>query len=161
MIIPMKPENVRITIQLTSADFAAGEFAHDIDLQKLYDNRNSCAYEFAIDYGGQIITNAYQLFYDDGTLYAAVFFTSTDGGTVKLTLSEGEGTIATSSTDLPAVTSADEGDVLTVNGSGEWVNAEPASQLPVVTGEDDGKVLMVSSGAWTAADLPVYSGGVS
>ena len=33
--------------------------------------------------------------------------------------------------------------------------------LPSVTSLDNGKVLMVQSGAWAAANLPVYNGGVS
>lgn len=33
--------------------------------------------------------------------------------------------------------------------------------LPSVTASDNGKVLMVQSGAWAAANLPVYNGGVS
>lgn len=33
--------------------------------------------------------------------------------------------------------------------------------LPSVTSSDNGKVLMVQSGAWAAANLPVYNGGVS
>lgn len=150
MIIPMKPENVRITLQLTSADFEAGEFTHDIDLQKLYDNRNSCAYEFAIDYDGQQISNAYQLFYDDGTLYAAVFFMGSSG-TVKLLLSDGEGTITSvgGSGELPEVTSSNNGQVLTVV-EGAWGAADPSSDLPAVSGADDGKVLAVSNGAWSA-----------
>lgn len=164
MIIPMKPENVRITVQLTSADFEAGEFTHEIDLQKLYDNRNSCTYEFAIDYNGQEISNAYQLFYDDGTLYATVFFMANDGSVVKLTLSAGEGTITVieggGSGDLPSVSGSDNGKVLTVV-EGDWAAADPVAELPAVSGSDNGKVLTVSSGAWTAADLPVYTGGVS
>ena len=35
------------------------------------------------------------------------------------------------------------------------------NELPAVTGSDNGKVLMVQSGAWAAANLPVYNGGVS
>ena len=33
--------------------------------------------------------------------------------------------------------------------------------VPTVTGSDNGKVLMVVSGAWAAATLPTYNGGVS
>ena len=33
--------------------------------------------------------------------------------------------------------------------------------LPTVSSADNGKVLMVVSGAWEAATLPVYNGGVS
>jgi hypothetical protein len=33
--------------------------------------------------------------------------------------------------------------------------------VPAVTASDNGKVLMVVSGAWVAAELPVYNGGVS
>ena len=33
--------------------------------------------------------------------------------------------------------------------------------LPSVTSSDNGKVLMVSSGAWAAASLPLYNGGVT
>ena len=33
--------------------------------------------------------------------------------------------------------------------------------LPAVTAADNGKVLMVSSGAWAAASLPLYNGGVT
>lgn len=35
-----------------------------------------------------------------------------------------------------------------------------AGELPEVTTADNGKVLMVVSGAWAAADLPVYTGVV-
>lgn len=35
-----------------------------------------------------------------------------------------------------------------------------AGGLPEVTTADNGKVLMVVSGAWAAADLPVYTGVV-
>lgn len=34
-------------------------------------------------------------------------------------------------------------------------------EIPSVTASDNGKVLMVVSGAWAAASLPVYQGGVS
>ena len=33
--------------------------------------------------------------------------------------------------------------------------------LPSVSASDNGKVLMVVNGAWAAANLPVYNGGVS
>ena len=33
--------------------------------------------------------------------------------------------------------------------------------LPSVTSADNGKVLMVVQGAWAAANLPVYNGGVT
>lgn len=151
MIIPMKPENVRITIQLTSADFETGAFTHDIDLQKLYDNRNSCAYEFVLDDGGLQISNDYQLFYDDGTLYATVFFPTNDGQMLKLTLTEGEGVISETEPELPAVTSSENGQVLKVV-NGAWTAADAPSGLPAVTGADNGKVLTVSSGAWAAAN---------
>ena len=156
MIIPMKPENVRITVQLTSADFEAGEFTHDIDLQKLYDNRNSCTYEFAIDYNGQEISNAYQLFFDDGTLYATVFFMANDGSVVKLTLSAGEGAITVieggGSGDLPSVSGSDNGKVLTVV-EGDWAAADPVAELPAVTSSDEGDVLTVNgSGEWVNAE---------
>ena len=150
MIIPMNPENVRITVQLTSADFESGAFTHDIDLQKLYDNRNSCAYEFVIDYNGQQISNEYQMFYNDGTLYTTVFFPTNDGQMLKLTLTAGEGAITVTEPELPAVTSTDNGKVLTVV-EGDWAAANASSGLPAVSGSDNGKVLTVSSGAWTAA----------
>lgn len=124
MIIPMTPENARITIQLTSADFEAGSFSHAVDIQKLYDIRNSCTYEFAIDYNGHEISNDYQLFYDDGTLYATVFFPTNDGQMLKLTLTDGEGVISKTEPELPAVTGADNGKVLTVS-SGAWAAANP------------------------------------
>lgn len=151
MIIPMTPENARITIQLTSADFEAGSFTHDVDLQKLYDNRNSCAYEFVIDYNGQQISNAYQMYYDDGTLYAAVFFPTTDGEMIKLTLTDGEGIITETEPELPAVTSSENGKVLKVV-EGAWAAADAPSGLPAVSGSDNGKVLTVSSGEWAAAN---------
>ena len=40
-----------------------------------------------------------------------------------------------------------------------WTNAQ--SDMPSVTSADEGKVLMVVNGAWAAASLPVYNGGVS
>lgn len=43
---------------------------------------------------------------------------------------------------------------------GCWVNYS-GSSLPPVTSSDNGKVLMVVSGAWAAASLPLYNGGVS
>lgn len=41
----------------------------------------------------------------------------------------------------------------------QWTNGEPAP--PAVTAADNGKVLMVVNGAWAAASLPTYNGGVS
>lgn len=41
-----------------------------------------------------------------------------------------------------------------------WTNSS-ASALPTVSASDNGKVLMVVNGAWAAASLPVYQGGVS
>ncbi len=35
------------------------------------------------------------------------------------------------------------------------------ASLPTVSTSDNGKVLMVVNGAWAAADLPIYNGGVS
>ena len=40
-----------------------------------------------------------------------------------------------------------------------WTNEQ--SDMPSVTSADEGKVLMVVNGAWAAASLPVYNGGVS
>lgn len=48
--------------------------------------------------------------------------------------------------------------VTSVNGS---TGAVTVSALPSVSSSDNGKVLMVQSGAWAAANLPVYNGGVS
>lgn len=40
-----------------------------------------------------------------------------------------------------------------------WTNEQ--SDMPSVTSADEGKVLMVVNGAWAAASLPIYNGGVS
>ena len=41
------------------------------------------------------------------------------------------------------------------------VKAAIDAVLPFVTSSDNGKVLMVSNGAWAAANLPLYNGGVT
>lgn len=41
------------------------------------------------------------------------------------------------------------------------LSCSATGSLPTVTSSDNGKVLMVVNGAWAAASLPVYNGGVS
>jgi hypothetical protein len=41
------------------------------------------------------------------------------------------------------------------------VNFMQGNSLPSVTSTDNGKVLTVVNGAWAAASLPIYNGGVS
>ena len=41
-----------------------------------------------------------------------------------------------------------------------WTNAASNSSLPSVAASDNGKVLTVVNGAWAAASLPTYNGGV-
>lgn len=42
-----------------------------------------------------------------------------------------------------------------------YTNASVTNPLPSVSASDNGKVLMVVNGAWAAASLPIYNGGVS
>lgn len=56
-----------------------------------------------------------------------------------------------------AVTSGTKLGTVNIDGTGHDIY----SDLPAVTTSDNGKVLMVSSGAWTAASLPVYDGSVT
>lgn len=50
---------------------------------------------------------------------------------------------------------------LTKSYSNGVLTVSVTNPLPAVTSTDNGKVLMVANGAWAAASLPVYNGGVS
>lgn len=55
----------------------------------------------------------------------------------------------------------DNRDVTLPDKSGTLAMTDDIEHLPAVTASDNGKVLMVVNGAWAAASLPVYQGGVS
>lgn len=52
------------------------------------------------------------------------------------------------------------GQVIITDGTHIYWSNIP-SVLPTVSASDNGKVLMVVNGAWAAASLPIYNGGVS
>ena len=85
---------------------------------------------------------------------------SKDGTNYALDISDvNEGT-PTLLTGVKTPTDADTNAAATV----EYVKAKVASggaALPSVTAADNGKILRVVGGAWAAASLPVYNGGVS
>lgn len=73
------------------------------------------------------------------------------------------GTVTITARNIGAIespVSPTDGDVLTYSNNG-WTAAAPDPGLPSVSSLDNGKVLTVVSGAWAAANLPLYDGSVS
>lgn len=71
---------------------------------------------------------------------------------------------AATATNAPTQASVDASSLVTFknsSGTSLFTLQLPSSGLPTVTSSDNGKVLTVVNGAWAAASLPVYNGGVS
>lgn len=76
----------------------------------------------------------------------------------------GSNTYEIPTSELPIASSSTLGGIkvgtnLSIDSSTGVLSAVDA--LPVVTSSDNNKVLMVVNGAWAAASLPIYNGGVS
>ena len=87
-------------------------------------------------------------------------YPSKDGNNYALDISDVNEDTPTLLTGVKTPTDADTNAAATV----EYVKAKVASggaALPSVTAADNGKILRVVDGAWAAASLPVYNGGVS
>jgi hypothetical protein len=78
------------------------------------------------------------------------------------TLPDATGTIALTSDIHSIPTGGTAGQVLKKTSSTNYdVEWGAVDALPSITSSDNNKVLMVVNGAWAAASLPTYNGGVS